>query len=167
VVSRHLASNATRCTLSLQHLHRHSQAPAATLHHTHRMNHESDTWRLLGSMPAIHRYRIHPQRANIHEVTVLNRMLAIAELDSESLHNRLADPGSEYGRLLGLTPATQRYKGRLCGIKTHEIADLCESCLYRYPGDPRSRLQIPPQPLARFWIRLRDIVGPDASYATV
>ena len=33
-------------------------------------------------MPAIHRYKIHPQRAKIHEVTVLNRVLAIPELDS-------------------------------------------------------------------------------------
>jgi len=28
------------------------------------------------------------------------------------------------GRLLGLTPATQRYKGRPCGIKTQDFADI-------------------------------------------
>ena len=56
--------------------------------------------------------------------------LAIPELDSESLHNRLSDPGSDCGRLLGLTPATQRYKGRPCGIKTQEIAVFCVRDLY-------------------------------------
>jgi len=75
--------------------------------------------------------------------------LAIPELDGRFLYNHCSDPESDCGRLLGSTPATQRYKGRLCGIETQEIADLCESCLYRYPGDPRARWQIPPQPLLR------------------
>jgi len=75
--------------------------------------------------------------------------LAIPELDGRFLYNHCSDPESDCGRLLGLTPATQRYKGRLCGIKAQEIADLCESCLYRYAGDPRTRWQIPPQPLLR------------------
>jgi len=35
------------------------------------------------------------------------------------------------------------------------------------PADPRSRWQIPPQPLLRSCISLRGIVGLDASYATV
>jgi len=150
-------------------------------------------------MPAIQRYKIHPQRDIIHQVTGLNGVgcwqsqnlmadsstttapnldsiaedcwarrqlhngikdvsvasklrksltlvrvvfidtLVIPELDSRFLHNHGSDPDSNCGRLLGLTPATQRYKGRLCGIKTQEIADPCESCLYRYPGDPRTR----------------------------
>jgi len=64
-------------------------------------------------------------------------MLVIPELDSRFLHNHCSDPGSDYGRLLGSTPAAQPYKGPLCGIKTQEIADPCESCLYRYPGNPR------------------------------
>jgi len=34
-------------------------------------------------------------------------------------------------------------------------------------GDPRTRWQIPPQPLGRFWIWLRGIVGLDASYTAV
>jgi len=34
-------------------------------------------------------------------------------------------------------------------------------------GDPRTRWQIPPQPLLRSWIRLREVVGLDASYTTV
>jgi len=57
--------------------------------------------------------------------------LAIPELDGRFLHKCLADPGSECGRLLGSTPATQRYKGRLCCIRTQEISDLYGSCLYR------------------------------------
>jgi len=178
-------------------------------------------------MPAIQRYKTHPQRAIIHEVTGLNRMgcwrsqnsmadssttagpildliaggcwarrqlrsgikdvsvasklmksltlvrvviigtLAIPELDGRFLHSRWADPGFDCRGSLGSTPATQRYKGRLCRIKTHEIANPCESCLYRYPGDPRTRWQIPPQPLDRFSIRLRGVVGLDASYAAV
>ena len=65
--------------------------------------------------------------------------LVIPELDGRFLHDHCSDPDSDCGRLLGSTPATQRYKGRLCGIKTQEIADPCESCLYRYPGDPKTR----------------------------
>jgi len=72
--------------------------------------------------------------------------LAISELDGGFLHNQSSDPESDCGRSLGSMPATQRYKGRLCRIRTQEIADPCESCLYRYPGDLRDRWQIPPQP---------------------
>jgi len=93
--------------------------------------------------------------------------LAIPELDGRFLHKRLTDSRSDCGRLLVLTPATRRYKGRLCRIKTHEVADPCGGCLYRYPGDPRTRWQIPPQPLGRSWIRLQEVVGLDASYAAV
>jgi len=160
-------------------------------------------------MPAIQRYKIHPQRDIIHEVTGLNGVgswrsqnsmadystttapilnliaggcwarrqlrsgikdvsvasklrksltlvsvvfidtLAIPELDGRLLHNHCSDPESDCGRLLGSTPATQRYKGRLYGIKTQKVADPCECCLYRYPGDPRTRWQITPQPLLR------------------
>jgi len=275
VVSRHLASNWTRRDILFSSQHPHSGLTAATLHHTGSptIDPESDTWRFLGSMPAIQRYKIHPQRAIIHEVTGLNRMgcwrsqnsmadssttagpildliaggcwarrqlrsgikdvsvasklmksltlvrvffigtLAIPELDGRFLHNRWADPGSDCGRLLGstpatqrykgrlcriethevadpcggvvfilvgtlaipeldgrflhnrltdsrsdcgrllvLTPATQRYKGRLCRIETHEIADPCGGCLYRYSGDPKARWQIPPQPVGQSWI---------------
>jgi len=93
--------------------------------------------------------------------------LASPDLDGRFLHNHRSDPGSDSGGLLGSTPATQWYKGRLCSIKTQEIADSCESCLYRYPGDPRTRWLIPPQPLVRSRIRLRGIVGLDASYRAV
>jgi len=48
------------------------RGPAGILHQNHKMDPEPDTWGLLGSMPAIHQYRIHPQRAIIHEITGLN-----------------------------------------------------------------------------------------------
>jgi len=130
--------------------HPQSGATAATLHHSHRIDPESDTWRFLGSIPAIQPYKIHSQKGIIHEVTKLNGgMLAIPDLDCRFHHNHCSDPGSDCGRLLGSTAATQWYKGRLCRIKTHEIADPCGSSLYRYPGAPRTRCQIPPDTLLR------------------
>jgi len=42
--------------------------------------------------------------------------LAISELDGRFLHNHCSDTESDCGRLLGSTPATQTYKGRLCRI---------------------------------------------------
>jgi len=56
--------------------------------------------------------------------------LAIPELDVRFHHNRLTDSGSGCRRVLDLTPATQRYKGHLCGIKTYEIAVFCGEDLY-------------------------------------
>ena len=52
--------------------------------------------------------------------------LALPELNVRFLHDHWANPGSDCGRLLGWRSATQRYKGRLCCIKAHEIADPCE-----------------------------------------
>jgi len=159
------------------------------------MNPQSDTWRFLGSMPAVQRYKIHPQRDIIHEVTGLNGVgswrsqysiahssrttapilnliaggcwarrqlrsgikgvsvasklrrsltlvsvvfidtLALPELDVRFRHSHCSNPESDCGRSLDSTPATQQYKGRLCRIRSQEIADPCESCLDRYPGD--------------------------------
>jgi len=39
-------------------------------------------------------------------------VLAISELDGRFLHNHCSDPGSDCGRLLSSTPATQRDKVR-------------------------------------------------------
>jgi len=72
----------------------------------------SDCGRLLGSTPAMLRYRVHPPAIFIHEVTVLNEVLAILGLDGRFLYNRWTDSGSDCGRLLGSTPATRRYKVR-------------------------------------------------------
>jgi len=149
--------------------HPHSLATAATLHHHYRIDPESDTWRFLGTMPAIQRYKIHSQKAIIHEVTELNGVGCCRSQSSIADSATTAGPTLDLiaRRLLGLTTATQWYKGRLCRIKTHEIADPCGSCLYTYPGAPRARWRIPPQPLLRFCTGLREIVGPDASYTAV
>jgi len=133
-----LKLDATRHSFHHNTQHPHSGATAPTLHHSHRMDPESDTWRFLGSMPAIQRYKIHSQKAIIHEVTGLNRVLALPELDGRFLHNHCSDSESDCARSLGPTPATQWYKGRLCRIETHEIADPCGSCLYWYFGAPRT-----------------------------
>jgi len=80
VVSRHLASLASptqRHPVSSQHYEFTTLrfwGPAATLHHNNRINAECDTWSLLGSMPAIHQYMIHPSAIFVHEVTVQNSM---------------------------------------------------------------------------------------------
>jgi len=46
----------------------------------------------------------------IHEVTGLNGVLAISELEERFLNNHCSDPVSDCGIMLGSTPATQRYK---------------------------------------------------------
>jgi len=70
-----LKLDATRHSFHRNTQHPHSQATAATLHHSQKINPESDTSRFLGSMPAIQRYKIHPQRDIIYEVTGLNRVV--------------------------------------------------------------------------------------------
>ena len=67
-----LKLDATRHSFHRNTQYPHSGATAATLHHSQTINPESDTWRFLGSMPAIQRYKIHPQRDIIHEVRGLN-----------------------------------------------------------------------------------------------
>ena len=76
--------------------HPHSQATAATLHHSQTINPESDTWRFLGSMPAIQRYKIHPQRDNVHEVTGLNGV------GCSRYQSSMADPSTTTAPILDL-----------------------------------------------------------------
>ena len=97
--------------------------------HDHWADSGSDCGRLLGSTPASQWCKVHPSANFIHEVTGLNGVLAIKELDDRFLHNHGSDPESDCGRLLGSTPATRRYNGRLCHIKTHESANPSESGL--------------------------------------
>jgi len=61
--------------------------------------------------------------------------LAIPELDGRLLHNHCSAPGSDCGRLLGSTPATQWYKVRPCSIEAHEIAVFCGGCIMYQAGD--------------------------------
>jgi len=55
--------------------------------------------------------------------------VAIPELNGRFLHNHFSDRGSGCRWSLGLTPATQWYKVRLCRIKTHEFAVFCGGCI--------------------------------------
>jgi len=122
--------------------------------HNHFSNPESDCGRLSGWTPATQWYKVRPCHIKTHEIAVFCAGCIRYEagdilLDGRYLHNRWLDFDSVCGRLLGLMPAFQRYKVRLCRIKTQEIADSCGGCLYRYSGDPKTRWLIPPQPLLR------------------
>ena len=84
----------------------------------------------MGPTPASQPYKVYPSANFIHEVTWLNRVLALLEFDGRFLHNHCSDPQSDCWRLLGSTPATRRYEVRLCRINTQEIAYPCKSGLY-------------------------------------
>ena len=84
--------------------------------HGHWADSGSDCGMLLGPMPASHWCMVHLSVNSFHEVAGLNRVLAIPELDYRCLYTHLSDPGPYCGGLLGSTPATQRYKERLCRI---------------------------------------------------
>ena len=102
------------------------------------------------------RYMIHPFVIIIHEVTVLNGVLAIPELDDRFLYNHSSDPRSNCERLLGSTPATQRYIKdisvaskprksvtlvRVVFIDTLVIHELDDRFLYNHCSDPRSNCE--------------------------
>ena len=83
---------------------------------------------------------------------VLIGTLSIPEHNGRFLHNHYSDPEPDCGRLLGSTPATQPYQGRLCGIKAEEVPDPGESCPHGSPGTPRAQCQIHRWPLSLLWI---------------
>jgi len=56
-------------------------------------------------------------------------------LDTGLLHNWLMDFVSLSKGLLGSTPASQWYKGRLCHLKTHEFTVFCRSCIRYQAGN--------------------------------
>jgi len=108
--------------------------------HDHCSDPESDCGRTWGSTPATRRYKGRLCRIKAHEVAVfcagcIRYQAGDILLDGRYLHSRWTDFDSVCGRLLGLTPAFQRYKVRLCHIKTQEIAVFCEEDLYSSPGD--------------------------------
>jgi len=108
--------------------------------HNHCSDPESDCGRLLGWTPATQWYKVHPCHIKTHEIAVfcagcIRYQAGDILLDSRYLHNRGTDFDSVCGRLLGLTPAFQQYKVRLCHIKTQEIAVFCGEDLYSSPGD--------------------------------
>ena len=97
--------------------HPHSRATTATLHHSQTMNPESDTWRFLGSMPAIQRYKIHPQRDIIHEVTGLKWVRCWQS------HNLMADSSTTTAPILNLIAGGCWARRQLhSGIKNVSVA---------------------------------------------
>jgi len=108
--------------------------------HNHPSDPESDCGRLLGWMPATQWYKVRPCHIKTHEIAVfcagcIRYQARDILLDGRYLHNRGTGWDSVCGRLLGLTPAFQRYKVRLCHIRIQEIAVFCREDLYRSPGD--------------------------------
>jgi len=100
--------------------------------HNRRANPGSETGGLWCSTAASQLCKVHPSVRVIHEVTGLNGGLAIPEPDPRFRQNHCSDTGSDFRRLLVLTPASQRYKRSLCRIKTHDLAGPCEGWLYKY-----------------------------------
>jgi len=101
---------------------------------------ESDSGRLLRLTPASQRYRIHLCRIKTQEVAVfcrddLYRSPGDTLLDGRYLHNRWPDFDSVCERLLGMMPAFQRYRVRLCRTKAHEFAVFCGGCIRYQAGD--------------------------------
>jgi len=95
---------------------------------------------LLGSTPAIQRYKVRLCRIKTQEIAVfcggcIRYQAGDILLDSRVLHNRWTGFDSVCGTLLGSTPAIQRYKVRLCRIKTQEIAVFCGGCIRYQAGD--------------------------------
>jgi len=66
----------------------------------------------LGSIPTLQWCKVHLSATFIHDVTGVNAVLAIPELDDRFLYNHSSDPGPDCGGLLGTTPATLRYNVR-------------------------------------------------------
>jgi len=96
--------------------------------------------RLLGLMPPSQRYKVRLCRIGTQEFPVfcggfIRSQAGNVLLDGGLIHNRGTDLDALCGRLLGLTPAFQRYKVRLCRIKAQEIAVFCGADPYRSPGD--------------------------------
>ena len=136
------------------------------------MDFDSVCGALLGSTPAMQRYNLRLCRIRTQEFAVfyegrIRYQAGDTLLDGGLLHNHSTDVGSICGGLLGSTPATQRYKVHLCRIKAQEIAVFGGGCINYQAGDILNRWRIIPQPLYRFWLSLREVVGPDASFPTV
>ena len=108
--------------------------------HNHCSNPESDCRRLLGLTPATQWYKIRSSRIKTHEIAVfcaecIRYQAGDILLDSRYLHNQLTDFDSIFRRLLGLTPALQRYKVHLCRIKTHKFAVFCRGYITYQASD--------------------------------
>jgi len=90
--------------------------------HNHPSDPDSDCGRLLGWMPATQWYKVRPCHIGTHEIAVfcagcIRYQAGDILLDGRYLHNRWLDLDSVCRRLLGLTPAFQRYNVCLCRIE--------------------------------------------------
>jgi len=108
--------------------------------HNHHSDPESDCGKVSGWTPATQWYKVGPCHIKTHEIAVfgagcIRYQAGDILLDGRYLHNEWLDCDSVCGRLLGLTPAFQLYKVRLCRIKTQEVAVFCGEDLYSSPGD--------------------------------
>jgi len=95
---------------------------------------------MLGSIPASQRYmvglcRIKPQESAVFWGGCIRSQARDTLRDGGLLHGPLTDLDALCGRLLGLMPASQRYKVRFCRIKTQEIAVFCGKCIRYLAGD--------------------------------
>ena len=89
-----------------------------------------DCGRLLGSTPAMQWYKVRPCCIKTHEIAVfcagcIRYQAGDILIDGRYLNNRSPGFDDLCGRLLGSTLASQRYRVRLCRIKTQEIAAFC------------------------------------------
>jgi len=85
--------------------------------HSHRREFDPVCGRLLGPMPATQWYKVRPCHIKAHEISIcyagcIRYQASHILLDGRLLHDRLTDIDSLGGRLLGLTPASQRYRLR-------------------------------------------------------
>ena len=90
--------------------------------------------RLLGLMPASQLHKVCLCRIKTHEFAVfcggyISYQAGDTLLDGRYLHYYSMDPDSVCRRLLGMMPAFQRYKVRLCCIEAHEFAVFCRGCI--------------------------------------
>ena len=90
---------------------------------------------MLGSTPPSQWYKVLLPEIFIHEIIVLNGVLAIPELDGWFIHDEDSDSGSVCRGMLGSTPGTQRDKVHLCRIETQEFAVFCGKDLYSCPSN--------------------------------
>jgi len=108
--------------------------------HNHCSDPKTDCGGLLGSTPAIQRYKVRPCIIKAPEIAVfcgedLSGSPGDLLLDGGSLHSRWTDRESVCRRLLALMPAFQRYKVRLCRIKAQELAVFCRGGIRYQAGN--------------------------------
>ena len=111
-----------------------SQMLDGRLLHNRCTDFDSVFWRLFGSTSATRRYKVRVCRIKTHEIAVFCRGGVNVNpggilLDSRFLHNHSTDSNSDCGRLLGSISASQRYKVRLCHMKTQEVSVFCGESL--------------------------------------